>query len=237
MSKLVYFIQSEQTLNIKIGKSTDPQARMADLRTANSGTLRLLGSTDRYLEDHLHERFAEDRLHGEWFRPSPNLMDFIKLLGFVPLYGTKRAKNSFAEDHPFWASSKLHGGGDWYDETTISEFEGAVHRCIECECEEACFDNPDDPDDPNDDIDDCPALAAIDLMCLFQVGEISGALVDEKNKSLAIVFRRDQSAKEVEWIRGEIRKLTLGFDCCMAMVPISWDDMGNFQKEEAGYKG
>jgi hypothetical protein len=231
MSKLVYFIQSEETLNIKIGESVDPQARMADLRTANSGTLRLLGSTDRYLEEHLHEKFAEDRLHGEWFRPSADLIYFLKLLGFEALRGTTTARSPFAPDHPFWASRKLHGG-DWYDQTSHAEFEAAIHRCIHCECEETCFMNPDDPDDVDDDVDDCPHLAAIDLMSFFDVVEISGAIVDEKNKSLAIVFRRDQSAKEVEWIRMEIRKLTLGFDCCISIVPISWDDLGNFQKED-----
>jgi hypothetical protein len=75
----VYFVQAENGGPIKIGKATDVERRVADLQRTNPFTLRVLavaegGST---LETQLHQRFASDRKHNEWFEPSRELMRLI----------------------------------------------------------------------------------------------------------------------------------------------------------------
>jgi hypothetical protein len=66
---------------IKIGIANDLAARMRALRTASPDKLLVLFTIARggkAMERELHQRFAADRAHGEWFRPSPALMAFIE---------------------------------------------------------------------------------------------------------------------------------------------------------------
>ncbi|WP_437309943.1 GIY-YIG nuclease family protein [Sorangium sp. So ce388] len=77
----IYFIQEAPDGAIKIGYTGgDPFARLSALQTGNSKPLKLLafapGSSQH--ERGLHERFADLRLHGEWFRPDPRLLGFIE---------------------------------------------------------------------------------------------------------------------------------------------------------------
>jgi hypothetical protein len=76
----IYFIQEAPDGAIKIGYTGgDPFARLSALQTGNSKPLKLLafapGSPQH--ERGLHERFADLRLHGEWFRADPRLIGFI----------------------------------------------------------------------------------------------------------------------------------------------------------------
>lgn len=77
----VYFIQAVQSKNIKIGYTSDVQKRINTLQTGNSEPLVFLGyiqGTQR--EEHeLHRRFFKTRLRkdGEWFAPSPDLLEYI----------------------------------------------------------------------------------------------------------------------------------------------------------------
>lgn len=76
----IYFIQEVPDGAIKIGYTGgDPFQRLSALQTGNSKPLKLLafapGSPQH--ERGLHERFAELRLHGEWFRADPRLLGFI----------------------------------------------------------------------------------------------------------------------------------------------------------------
>jgi hypothetical protein len=75
----VYFVQPEVGGLIKIGCTLNIQKRLAQLRAHSAQPLRLLGALrgHRPLEMHLHERFAADRVHGEWFAPSPLLVKFV----------------------------------------------------------------------------------------------------------------------------------------------------------------
>lgn len=76
----VYFIQAADSGPIKIGFTTgDPRSRMASLQTGNPHPLRLLVVVPGTPEDEgsLHERFAQSRMQGEWFAPSPILIAFI----------------------------------------------------------------------------------------------------------------------------------------------------------------
>ncbi|OYV96661.1 MAG: hypothetical protein B7Z73_00330 [Planctomycetia bacterium 21-64-5] len=71
----VYFIEAREALRVKIGVARDPQARLAQLQTASGARLSLLGRVrgGRAFEAALHQRFAELRIHGEWFHLTDGL--------------------------------------------------------------------------------------------------------------------------------------------------------------------
>lgn len=64
---------------VKIGYTTNLKRRLSDLRGASPSKLRLLLSLPGSLEDEhgLHERFADYRLRGEWFRFGLRLFVFL----------------------------------------------------------------------------------------------------------------------------------------------------------------
>ena len=76
----VYFIYSEATDRIKIGKSWNPGQRLKELQTGAASKLKMLAVSMEITEEELHERFALDREIGEWFRPSEDLINYIALL-------------------------------------------------------------------------------------------------------------------------------------------------------------
>lgn len=80
----VYFIQAKDGGAVKIGRSVNPQERLSGLQTAHPTELRILtkipgGNT---VERSFHALFAADRIRpdGEWFRPSTQLMAFVREL-------------------------------------------------------------------------------------------------------------------------------------------------------------
>lgn len=80
----VYFIQSAGTGAIKIGVSADMRNRLSSLQIAHDAELTLLGTTRVYKERDLHRKFRFIRLRGEWFKPEPELIRFLRDLGFDP---------------------------------------------------------------------------------------------------------------------------------------------------------
>lgn len=81
----VYFIQDEGG-EIKIGFSQgNPHSRLASFRTGNPRELKLLVSIPggREEEQALHERFADLRTRGEWFKPDARLLDFVETMRHV----------------------------------------------------------------------------------------------------------------------------------------------------------
>lgn len=79
----VYFARGP-TGNIKIGISANPWARAKDLATgAGGGVITILATVDGTKDDEkrLHARFADTRLVGEWFSPSPELVTLIESFG------------------------------------------------------------------------------------------------------------------------------------------------------------
>jgi hypothetical protein len=76
----LYFIQAESGL-IKIGQSENPHARLKALQQGTAETLALLKiippSPTRLTERQIHQKFQHLRVRGEWFRPGPELIDFI----------------------------------------------------------------------------------------------------------------------------------------------------------------
>lgn len=76
----VYFLQGEVTRRIKIGFSTDLDSRVKQLYMVCSEHLELLhfiegGTLDE--EKHLHNKFSEFNVKGEWFEPSDELLNYI----------------------------------------------------------------------------------------------------------------------------------------------------------------
>src|SRR5437660_918416 len=79
---LAYFIQAGNSGPIKIGwTSGDPIRRLMIFQVGNAEELRLIGRMAGVLDDEgeLHARFKRERLRGEWFSPTPALLEFIAL--------------------------------------------------------------------------------------------------------------------------------------------------------------
>ena len=77
----VYYIQRGDTGGpIKIGWSSQVEARLAELQCGAAEKLYLLGKHPGSLRDEkvLHIRFHRLRLNGEWFEASPELLSHIQ---------------------------------------------------------------------------------------------------------------------------------------------------------------
>jgi hypothetical protein len=79
----IYAIQAGGTGPVKIGLTNSPRARLKTLQTASPWPLKgiALWCGAAFEEKLLHEMFAESRLEGEWFQPSPELLDTLAFLG------------------------------------------------------------------------------------------------------------------------------------------------------------
>lgn len=79
-TRKIYFIRSGASGPIKIGITREISTRIQELQTGNPERLHLLGRLlgGRFEESELHRRFADHRIHSEWFRPVPELLDFIE---------------------------------------------------------------------------------------------------------------------------------------------------------------
>lgn len=74
----VYFVMATDA--IKIGYSDDVGRRLRQLCGASPIPLILVAwraDADRETEAELHRRFRADRMHGEWFRPSAALLEYV----------------------------------------------------------------------------------------------------------------------------------------------------------------
>lgn len=79
---VVYFIQNTDTLKVKIGTSSNLDARLRALQSASGSKLQVLAAIrgGEPLEKAFHLRFASHRAQGEWFNWSP---DFSRCLSEV----------------------------------------------------------------------------------------------------------------------------------------------------------
>lgn len=71
----VYFAQDPVSAEVKIGFSRNVRSRLRAL----GRSVRLLATIDgnREVESAIHHRFRHARVHGEWFRPIPELLSYI----------------------------------------------------------------------------------------------------------------------------------------------------------------
>jgi hypothetical protein len=99
----IYFVETEDAQYVKIGFSRRVKMRMSELGTLRPGSfsLRLLGSVPGTIETErwMHQRFAEDRDNGEWFRQSRDLNAFIRLIKLIPATHIKSKKTSRGVRH------------------------------------------------------------------------------------------------------------------------------------------
>lgn len=74
----VYFAEKSDGL-IKIGFAQDVEARMRQISGMAGSDLSILVTTNggSIEEASLHRRFASAKRHGEWFEPTPELLNFI----------------------------------------------------------------------------------------------------------------------------------------------------------------
>ena len=78
-ARRVYFVRSEHSGFIKIGVTGDLRKRVANLQNASGSVLRILATEPGGLahEQALHKRFEAYQIRGEWFKPGPELLDYI----------------------------------------------------------------------------------------------------------------------------------------------------------------
>lgn len=73
----IYFIQQINGGPIKIGWATNVERRCVVMQAVNPYQLSVLGKFKGTIDDErrLHDEFAAVRLHGEWFEPTPELLE------------------------------------------------------------------------------------------------------------------------------------------------------------------
>lgn len=77
--RVAYFIRGATTGLVKIGESSDPVSRLTELAKTGSEMLELLAVGG--VEAEHHRALCDDRVHGEWFRPSPAVLAKIREYG------------------------------------------------------------------------------------------------------------------------------------------------------------
>lgn len=82
----VYFAHAPAVTLIKIGVSVRPEVRVHDIDLLSPVPVVLLGTTNRFTEAELHERFASLRHRGEWFVAAGELLSFIREETSSPLH-------------------------------------------------------------------------------------------------------------------------------------------------------
>jgi hypothetical protein len=77
---VIYFIKNSRNGLIKIGRSDCVSYRIKKLKEAYGRQLILLKCIhgDSQTETKLHKRFRKSRMHGEWFKESKQLRQFIE---------------------------------------------------------------------------------------------------------------------------------------------------------------
>jgi hypothetical protein len=104
----MYFTQNTKTKGIKIGYSKNPKQRRSGLQTASEDDLVILGYIHGELEDEraYHQKFAEYRIKGEWFKPDilPAVLEII-------------AKNPL--DRPPPSNVMVVGDGNFFDQGLV----------------------------------------------------------------------------------------------------------------------
>jgi uncharacterized protein YozE (UPF0346 family) len=81
----VYFVQRGEAGPIKIGFSTDVDARIKELQTGSDERLILLGRVfaGRRVEHAIQQQFKHLWIQGEWYKNDPELLGFIRVINGI----------------------------------------------------------------------------------------------------------------------------------------------------------
>lgn len=90
----IYVLLGEMTHRIKIGRTTRMKARIKAIQSSSPDKLKLLIAFEGFEEEEeiLHEMIKDRRIHGEWFDPDS---EFINFLSSIELIGFKAALKEF----------------------------------------------------------------------------------------------------------------------------------------------
>lgn len=101
----LYFIESQcAERRIKIGIASDVKTRLGTMHVNSPYPLRLLKLVPgaAALEKGLHQRFADDRLTGEWFRRSQELLSVIESMEGITDIDPPKPVVDFSDIGPCW---------------------------------------------------------------------------------------------------------------------------------------
>jgi hypothetical protein len=82
----VYFIACTETLRVKIGfTSGSPYVRLKALQTGAPADLVLMACVPGTVEteQHYHRKYAAQRVRGEWFEGSPELLEELSMITWL----------------------------------------------------------------------------------------------------------------------------------------------------------
>lgn len=83
---MIYAIQAGKGGSIKIGFSASPENRIRELSTGVPHAIKPLGVMEGTVQEEraLHKRFYEHHVRGEWFRPAPDVLAFVRAMNPWP---------------------------------------------------------------------------------------------------------------------------------------------------------
>ena len=122
----IYFIGSLESGTVKIGRSNNPENRLAELQTGNPQKLVLYGviyDVSHELKKRLHKLFDHLRINGEWFKLTDELIHFMINKTDKTSYDYKRNHSNTKLDPLDVAIDKIvkptKNGGGWVSENNV----------------------------------------------------------------------------------------------------------------------
>jgi hypothetical protein len=108
---VIYYIACTATERLKIGYTQgEPEVRLKQLQTGSAADLRLMACHPGTLETErqIHEKFSSQRLRGEWFEMSEDLLEHLSMI--VWLAGAECAQTG--QPPPAWVRCGLRAMED-----------------------------------------------------------------------------------------------------------------------------
>ncbi|XXZ47421.1 GIY-YIG nuclease family protein (plasmid) [Streptomyces cavourensis] len=127
----VYVIAADGSPLVKIGWTSNPSRRIADLQSGSPLALRLLGTFEgnAALEAALHTHFAEHRVRGEWFDLGDNPLAVVEPVAMkerarLAEQTGKKPKHDVATSGPLTAEIIA-----WFPDDPPSAYEQVEREC------------------------------------------------------------------------------------------------------------
>lgn len=126
---VVYAVQSS-TGPVKFGIAEQLRERFAALCHGSPVPLKCLGwfKGGRDEERIIHSIFAADRLHGEWFQPTPPVLSFAERFTFAQLFRRCDEKSKAELTALVEARAELRAQGDHFKRQLVGESVGRLEE-------------------------------------------------------------------------------------------------------------